>query len=146
LVQGKSGIGVKARPSNKLNVVECIDCHRGVVAKKRDPFDAIKKRCVECHDPSYGEMVVRWKTTTEGLLKKVAPKIDRVRDEMEKIDRRKGHTFVYRKLFGEAEFNYNLAKNGKGVHNLEYTEELLEFAKSRLGEAIKQLTRKKQGT
>ena len=143
LVQGKGGIGVKERPSNKLDVVECIDCHRGVAAKKRDTFDAIKKRCIECHDQSYGEMVVRWKSASEDLLKKVAPKIDRVREEIEKIDRRRGHTFVYRKLFGEAEFNYNLAKNGKGVHNLEYTEELLEFANNRLDEAIKQLGKKK---
>jgi hypothetical protein len=47
-------------------------------------------------------------------------------------------------LYGEAEFNYNLAKNGKGVHNLEYTEELLEFANRRLDEAIKQVARRKQ--
>ena len=143
LIQGKGGIGIKERPSNKLDVVECIDCHRGVSAKKRDTFDAIKKRCIECHDQSYGEMVVRWKTASEDLLKKVAPKIDRVREEIEKIDRRRGHTFVYRKLFGEAEFNYNLSKNGKSVHNLEYAEELLEFANHRLDEAIKQLAKKK---
>ena len=143
LVQGKGGIGVKERPSNKLDVVECIDCHRGVIAKRKDSFDAIKKRCIECHDQSYGEMVVRWKTLSEELLKKVTPKIDKVKEAIERIDRRGGHTFVYRKLFGEAEFNYNLAKKGNGVHNLEYTEELLEFANHRLDEAIKQLAKKK---
>jgi len=143
LVQGKGGIGVKDRPSNKLDVVECVDCHRGVTAKKKDAFDAIKKRCIECHDQSYGEMVVRWKKSFEELLRKVTPKIDRVREEIDKIERRRGHTFVYRKLFGEAEFNYNLAKMGKGVHNLEYTEELLEFANNRLEEAIKQLSKKR---
>jgi len=46
-------------------------------------------------------------------------------------------------LYGEAEFNYNLAKNGKGVHNLEYVEELLEFSNNRLDEATKQLAKKK---
>jgi hypothetical protein len=143
LVQGTGGIGVKERPSNKSDVVECIDCHHGMSAKKKDSFDAIKKRCIECHDQSYGEMVVQWKTTSEDLLKKLAPKIAQVKEEIERIDRRGGHTFVYRKLYGEAEFNYNLAKNGKGVHNLEYTEELLEFANDRLDQAKKQLTKKK---
>jgi hypothetical protein len=143
LVQGKGGIGVKERPSNKLDVVECIDCHRGVGTKKEETFDAIKKRCIECHDQSYGEMVVRWKTASEEFLKKVTPKIDKVREEIERIDHRGGHTFVYRKLFGEAEFNYNLVKKGNGIHNLEYTEELLEFANNRLDEAIKQLAKKK---
>ncbi|MEW6377938.1 MAG: cytochrome c3 family protein [Thermodesulfobacteriota bacterium] len=143
LVKGKGGIGVKEKPSNKLDVVECIDCHRGVPAKKKDTLDAIKKRCIECHDQSYGEMVVRWKAASEGLLKKVRPKIDKVREEIGRIELRGGHTFIYRKLFGEAEFNFNLAKKGNGVHNLEYTEELLEFANNRLDEAIKQLAKKK---
>jgi hypothetical protein len=144
LVQGKGGIGVHERPSDKLNVVECVDCHRGVLAKKKDNFDAIKKRCIECHDQSYGEMAARWKATSEGLLEKLAPQLAQVKEEIEKIDRRGGHTFVYRKLYGEAEFNYNLAKNGKGVHNLEYTVELLEFANRRVDEAIKQVARRKQ--
>jgi nitrate/TMAO reductase-like tetraheme cytochrome c subunit len=146
LVQGKGGIGVKERPSNKLDVVECIDCHRGVAAKRKDTFDTMKKRCIECHDQSYGEMAVQWKMTSEELLKKLTPKIAQVKEEIDRIEKRGGHTFVYRKLFGEAEFNYNLAKNGKGVHNLDYTEELLEFANRRLDEAIKQLARRKQET
>jgi hypothetical protein len=141
LIHGKGGIGVQERPSNKLDVVECIDCHRGVTTEKKDFLDAIKKRCIECHDQSYGEMVVQWKKISEESLKKVSPKIDRVREEIERIDRRGGHTFVYRKLFGEAEFNYNLAKKGNGVHNLEYVEELLDFANHRLDEAMKQLSK-----
>jgi hypothetical protein len=88
-------------------------------------------------------MAVRWKAVSEELAKKVAPKIDKVREEIDRIDRRGGHTFVYRKLFGEAELNYNLAVKGKGVHNLEYAEELLEFANQRLDEAIRQLSNKK---
>jgi hypothetical protein len=143
LVQGKGGIGVKSRPSNKLDVVECIDCHRNVPAKKRDTFDTIKKRCIECHDRSYGEMATGWKSASEGLLEKVVPKIDKVREEIRRIELRRGHTFVYRKLFGEAEFNYNLVKKGNGVHNPEYAEELIEFANQRLEEAIKQLAKKK---
>jgi hypothetical protein len=73
----------------------------------------------------------------------VIPKINKVREEIGRIELRRGHTFVYRKLFGEAEFNYNLAKKGNGVHNLEYTEELLEFANHRLDEAMKQLSKRK---
>jgi nitrate/TMAO reductase-like tetraheme cytochrome c subunit len=144
LIQGKGGIGVKERPSNKLDVVECVDCHRNVLAKKKGTFDAIKKRCIECHDQSYGEMVVRWKATSENMLKELDPKLAQVKEEIDRLDRRGGHTFVYRKLYGDAEFNYNLAKNGKGAHNLEYVEELLEFANRRLDEAIEQIARRKE--
>jgi hypothetical protein len=143
LVQGKGGIGVKERPSSKLDVVECIDCHPGVPLKKKDTLDDIKKRCIECHDQSYGEKLIQWKKSSEGLLAKLAPKIEKVREEIRRIEVRGGHTFVYRKPFGEAELNYNLAKKGNGVHNLEYTEELLDFANSRLDEALEQLAKKK---
>jgi hypothetical protein len=115
-----------------------------VLAKKKDTFDGIKKRCIECHDQSYGEMVVRWKATSEDLLKKLEPKLKKVKEEIDRIDLRGGHTFVFRKLYGEAEFNYNLAKNGNGVHNLEYTEELLEIVNRRLEEAIKQIGKRKE--
>ena len=144
IIQGKGGIGVKERPSNKLDVVECVDCHQSVLVKKKGTLDAIKKRCIECHDQSYGEMVIRWKATSENMLKELDPKLAQVKEEIDRIDRRGGHTFVYRKLYGEAEFNYNLAKNGKGAHNLEFAEELLEFANRRLDEAIGQIARRKQ--
>jgi nitrate/TMAO reductase-like tetraheme cytochrome c subunit len=144
LVEGKGGIGIKEKPSNKLGVVECVDCHKGVVSKKKEAFDTIKKRCMECHDQSYGDMAVRWKTTSEELLKKVSQKMGRVKEEIDKVEKRGGHTFVFRKLYGEAEFNYLLAKKGNGIHNVEYAEELLEFANRRLDEATQQLAKRKQ--
>jgi hypothetical protein len=144
LIQGKGGIGVNERSSNKVDAVECIDCHRGVLAKKKDTFDVIKKRCIECHDQSYGEMAIRWKKNSEDLLKKLGSKLTQVKEEINRIDQRGGHTFVYRKLYGEAEFNYNMVKNGNGVHNLEYSEDLLEFANRRIDSAIKELAKRKQ--
>jgi hypothetical protein len=143
LVQGKGGIGVKEKPSSKLGVVECIDCHRGIPAKKKDSLDDIKKRCIECHDQSYGDKLMQWKKNSDGWLSKLTPKIEKVREEIRRTEVRGGHTFVYRKPFGEAEFNYNLVQKGKGVHNLEYMEELMEVANHRLHEAIEQLSKKK---
>ncbi len=142
LIQGKGGIGVQERPSKKLDAVECVDCHKGILEKKKETFDSIKKRCIECHDQSYGETLIRWKKTSDELLKKIPPKLERVREEIRRLELRGGHTFIYRKPFGEAEFNYNLARKGNGVHNLEYMEELLEFANNRLDEAIKRITKK----
>jgi len=76
----KEALALKNGPSNKLDVVECVDCHRGILAKKKDTFEALKKRCVECHDQSYGEMAIRWKATSEELLKKLEPKMASVKE------------------------------------------------------------------
>jgi hypothetical protein len=67
-----------------------------------------------------------------------------VKEEIDRIDRQRSHIFVQKKLYGEAEFGYNLVRNGKGTHNLEYMEESLKFANRRLDEAIKQMARRKQ--
>ncbi len=143
LLEGREGIGVKERPNNKSEILECVDCHPGVIQKKKESFDTIKKRCIECHDPSYGEKAVQWKNTYENLIKKTTPRINQVREEIERIDQQGGHTFVYRKLFGEAEFNFNLVKMGNGIHNFEYSIELLEFVNYRLDETIKQLAKRR---
>jgi len=37
-----------------------------------------------------------------------------------------------------------LAKKGNGIHNIEYTEELIQFANRRLDEAAQQLAKTKQ--
>lgn len=144
IVEGKGGLGTKEIPSPKLGTVKCTDCHHGTVAKKKDSFDTIKKRCIECHDESYGEMAIQWKATSEELLKRVSSKMDQVKGEIDRIEIMGGRSFVYRKLYGDAEFNFNLVKKGDGVHNIEYTEELLKYADTRLDEALKQLAKRKK--
>jgi hypothetical protein len=71
--------------------------------------------------------------------------MDRVKGETERIERLGGRTFVYRKLYGDAELNYTLVKQGIGLHNLPYTEELLEVANQRLDQAIQQLAKRSKG-
>jgi hypothetical protein len=144
LVEGKGGLGVQEKPSVKLDKVQCLDCHPGVTARKKDAFDAIQKRCVECHDQSYGDTAAQWKSKSDLQLKQTAEKMKQVKAEIDRIELRGGHTFVYRKLYGDAEFNYNIVKKGSGVHNAEYAEELLNYAAKRLDEALKQLSRTKK--
>jgi hypothetical protein len=144
VLQGKGGLGVKEKPSAKLGTVKCTECHRSVLAKKKDTFDGLKKRCIDCHDQSYGETLVKWRTTSEDLLKKVSDKMAQVQQAIDRIELRGGRTFVYRKLYGDADVNFSLAKKGNGVHNIEYVEELLDYADKRLDEALKQLAKRQK--
>jgi len=144
LVEGKGGLGVQEKPSVKLDKVQCLDCHSGVAAKKKEAFDVVQKRCVECHDKSYGDTAAQWLSKSEQWLKQTAEKMKQVKAEIDRIELRGGHTFVYRKLYGDAEFNYNIVKKGSGVHNLDYADELLQYANKRLDEALNQLARTKK--
>ena len=64
--------------------------------------------------------------------------------QIDRIELRGGHTFVYRKFYGDAEFNFNIVKKGNGVHNLDFAESLLEYANRRLDEALKQLAKSQE--
>ena len=61
LIEGKGGSESKRSPARNWVRSNASTAIRAVASKKKDTFDTIKKRCIECHDPSYGEMAVRWK-------------------------------------------------------------------------------------
>ena len=143
LFHGKKGIGVEDLPSVKADVVECGDCHRSIVEGQKESFKAIKATCIECHDESYGKMAEQWKSAADELLKRIDPKLKRIKEQIQRLEKQGKHTFVFTKLFGDAEYNINLVKKGKGIHNLEYAEELIEVAKRNLDQVKPMLGKKK---
>jgi len=143
LFYGKTGIDVEDLPSIKADVVECVDCHRSIVEGIRESFTGIKTNCIKCHDESYGEMAEKWKAATDELLKKILPKLKGIKGHIQRLEKQGKHTFVFTKLFGDAEYNVNLVMEGKGVHNVEYSEELIEAAMKNL-EQVESMLRKKK--
>jgi formate-dependent nitrite reductase cytochrome c552 subunit len=143
LFYGKTGIGVEDLASVKADVVECVDCHRSIVEGQKESFKAIKAACIECHDESYGKMAETWKLTADELLKRIGPKLKRIKDHIRRLEKQGKHTFVFTKLFGDAEYNINLVREGKGVHNPEYAEELIEAAKRNMDQIEPMLGKKK---
>jgi hypothetical protein len=75
------------------------------------------------------QLIETWKAVWTQKIKALEAEAEAIyKEEIEKVEKRGGHTFVFRKLYGEAEFNFQLAKKGNGIHNPEYTEELIEIA------------------
>ena len=132
LFSGETGIGVADLPSIKLDVVECSDCHRNVAEGIEESLSSIKATCIECHDESYGAKADQWKSAALSLIEKTEPRLNKIREEIRRLERMGKHTFAYTKSFGDAEYNFNLVKRGKGVHNVEYAEELIDFVNTRL--------------
>jgi hypothetical protein len=131
---GKTGIGVEDLPSLKADVVECMDCHRNVVEGIKESLASIKANCIQCHDESYGDIAERWKSTADAFIKNIEPRLEKIRKEIQKLDRMGKHTFAFTKSFGDADYNFTLVKRGKGAHNVEYAGELMETVTMRLKE------------
>ena len=143
LFYGKTGIDVQDLPSIKADVVECVDCHRSIVEGIRESFTAIKTKCIKCHDESYGEMAEKWKAATDELLKRTLPRLKEIKNHIRRLEKQGKPTFVFTKLFGDAEYNVNLVIEGKGVHNVEYSEELIGAAMKKLDQVEPMLRKKK---
>ncbi|MFB0508295.1 MAG: cytochrome c3 family protein [Thermodesulfobacteriota bacterium] len=142
LFSGKTGIGVEDLPSIKVDVVECVDCHRSIAEGQKESFKAIRATCIKCHDESYGKMAEDWKSTADELLKRTSSKLKRIKEHIQRLEKRGQHTFAFTKLFGDAEYNISLVGEGKGVHNLEYAAELIEAAKKNLDQIEPMLGKK----
>ncbi len=76
------------------------------------------------------------------MLKRIDPKLKRIKDHIRRLEKQGKHTFVFTKLFGDAEYNVNLVREGKGVHNPEYAEELIEAAKRNMDQIEPMLGKK----
>jgi len=122
-------------------VVECSDCHRNVAEGIEESLSSVKATCIECHDESYGAMADRWKSAALSLIEKTEPRLNKIREEIRRFERMGKHTFAYTKSFGDAEYNFTLVKRGKGVHNVEYAEELIDFVNTRLDYLEEQLAK-----
>jgi len=143
LFHGKTAVGVEESPSFKADIVECGDCHRGTLEGLESGFRQVSVECTECHDESYGEIVAEWKKTADDLIKGLEPRVASIKGEIQNLERRGQHTFVFTKLFGDAEYNFNLLRMGKGAHNLEYTQEVADVTRHMLDEVEKLLARER---
>lgn len=125
MVKGTGGFGIKESAPSLMYAsgVACIDCH---MPKEHDHIFEIDTNedepvaCISCHTGfqlnDMQRQIDRWQKETNNLMKKV-----------EKLLKEK-KVLRNRKLYQRAEFNYKFIKQdgSEGVHNPEYTQELLE--------------------
>ena len=70
-------------------------------------------------------------------------RIVRIKGKIQDLEREGRHTFVFTKLFGDAAYNFNLLKMGKGEHNLEYAQEVANVTRQMLDEVERLLARER---
>ncbi len=138
LFYGKGGSGVKEIPGLKAGVIDCADCHWDTAQGKRSKPENIRASCVRCHEQGYGKILDGWLAAGEDLLSQTAAKIERVTRLMESKRRKGKKIYVsYKNIFEEAKRNFNLVKEGKAIHNIDYSEVLISRANDKLDEVIR---------
>jgi nitrate/TMAO reductase-like tetraheme cytochrome c subunit len=144
LFYGKGGVGVSDMPGIKVGVIECADCHWATAQGKRSKTENIRASCVSCHEETYAQILDGWMSTGNALISHTASKVEEARRIMERKTRKGKKIYVsYKNIFEEAEHNLKLVKDGKAVHNVDYSEALLTRAEEKSDELIKLLEQEK---
>jgi len=132
LYMGVSGKGVADTPSRMFAAqVSCDGCHTHSATKKtteQSRLTGVRKTCVNCHGKGYDLMLDDWVREINSSLNFVYPYIKEAELLKGRINLKNKKHEGTKGLFEDAIFNYNLVKNGKGVHNVEYSVKLLSSA------------------
>jgi len=136
LYWGKTDIlGLKAELDVMAQAeIPCTDCHD--LIKKAQTTEIIKQSCVDCHEEGYDDMLVEWKeelnremTGLEEELGKGKTLIEKQKEEGRKVEEAQ-------KLLKEASAAYAMIKVSNGVHNYEFSLQVLERMKEKIAEAL----------
>jgi nitrate/TMAO reductase-like tetraheme cytochrome c subunit len=140
LFMGTGGTGTEQMPDPMFLVrVSCTGCHishKGDQLKGTSAF-ASPAACVSCHGGNYGQILEDWKKIIGQGLSQIVPALNRAEAEL-KTTSKKGEAYLRGKsLIAEARENIDLVREGKGVHNIKYSIQLLQVADQKLKEGMK---------
>ncbi len=127
LYMGIGGIGVSPMPSAMYKAgIRCEGCHfiEGGEVKISGAFS-----CMNCHGSSYYKIYKKWEESIKEKIKKT----EKIINEAKKILPKNSQKLK------DAIYNFELVKKGYGIHNVDYSQVLLEKAIEFINEELSKL-------
>ncbi len=138
---GGKGAAPKASPMF-IARVSCEGCHIGHKGGEIEGITRVAEpaACMSCHGTSYAHIQDGWTQGMGNLINQLTPYLQLVATEVERTERA-GTVNIgeAEKLHQRATHNIELVRYGKGAHNVEYSEQLIESARDDLDQALKSL-------
>ena len=124
---GSEGRGVGSIPSRMFAAqVSCEGCHLDINGDGKSDLSERREACVKCHTKGYDLMLDKWIASIDGAVNDITPGIEYARNLIKSAEQHGKNVDAEKTFFSDAEENFNLVKNGKGVHNVDYALKLLE--------------------
>ncbi|MCX8010010.1 MAG: cytochrome c3 family protein [Ignavibacteria bacterium] len=119
---GSEGRGVSSTPSRMFAAqVACEGCHLDLNNDGKSDLNEKKTSCVKCHAQGYDKMLEKWISSIDDAMNRLSPSIDYAKQLVNSSKL----TDVSKSYLSDAIANYNLVKEGKGAHNVDYAVKLL---------------------
>jgi nitrate/TMAO reductase-like tetraheme cytochrome c subunit len=132
LYSGTGGRGVEDMPSPMYRAqVDCIACHRkpeqtGLVAEfAGQSFLTTQASCDYCHANEYPGRLDEWKQALQLKLTEAETAVKKADAALAKAGVTPAQQLELKRLLDDAHHNYELVKQGRGVHNVTYATALL---------------------
>lgn len=128
---GKGGKNVPNHPSamfeTGLNCQACHQYHNFSVSfkEKGDTMVASGLSCEPCHGKGYNKILENWKIQTDKRVMQLDRILDKVKTEIKKIKEPEIKNAAEKKL-SDAIFNFKMVKFGNSIHNISFSNKLLE--------------------
>lgn len=141
LYTGEGGKGVgHATPNVMLKKgLSCKGCHMfheeaGGQLIKSDTLISKEQACESCHGSGFARLLHSWEASTEKKLSRIK---DIYRKSLQEVGQSKGSgRDKAKQLLQDAAFNIDVVEKGKSVHNMAYSQELLQAAFANIEEAL----------
>lgn len=141
LYAGRGGKGVPHATPNIMfeKGLNCKGCHifheeSGGTLLKSDTLISREKACESCHGTGYGKILRLWESAAEKRLTRMKAVLETARKEVLRSGvPRKDEA---RRVLEEAVFNIDIVEKGKSVHNMAYSQELLQASFTKIEEAL----------
>ncbi|RMH72620.1 MAG: hypothetical protein D6675_04295 [Gemmatimonadetes bacterium] len=137
LLAGIGGKGVESKPNPMFEIgLNCRGCHilHGYSTNELEEvtYKADPQACEKCHGKGFGNLMKQWETITEAKINRLEKWYQTVRTKTRTGDRQT----EIDELLAAAEFNIDLVKQGKSVHNVSYADALLNTAYDNMSTAL----------
>jgi hypothetical protein len=142
LFVGEGGKGITHSMPNIMleKGLSCKGCHifheeKGGLIIKSETFTSRAKACESCHGKGFARILQEWEISTEKKLSEIRIVYSRASQEIEQ--NRKPNKEKAENLLEEAAFNIDIVERGKSVHNMNYSQELLQISYNTIVDALR---------
>lgn len=142
LFAGTGGIDAEHIPNPMYEIgLSCKGCHifheeyvtKGKLAGETDLAES--KSCEQCHGTGYDRILQGWREVTENHLNEINKIYAQINNKLQKEKTATDRMSRAEQLFNDASINIEIVQTGKNVHNVKYSDELLDIAYIKLTQA-----------
>jgi hypothetical protein len=140
LYMGIGGKGVEPSPDPMfLTSVTCKGCHIAHQGNEIEGFTrtAPPAACMSCHGTKYSIMLDEWKSQMTEILSTMMQVLERAKREVHVAGQRGKNVRGIQEVLAGAGFNIEMVRYGKGVHNIDYSMDLLRTAYARIDSVLR---------